>query len=66
MNIKQRYQKFKQWQLDPLQFSYDKSKTHHCACCGEDFKGNFCPACGQRLAIDSIVNNSNNCRADTA
>ena len=27
-------------------FAYDKSQQHHCPCCGEDYRGNYCPACG--------------------
>lgn len=55
MSIKKKIERFYQWQREPLQFSYNKEEVHHCQCCGEDYSGNFCPACGQRARLGRIT-----------
>lgn len=30
-------------------------EPHHCHCCGEDFKGNYCPTCGQKATLGPIT-----------
>lgn len=54
MSIKQKIERFHQWQRKGIQFSYNKDEKHHCHCCGEEFTGNFCPACGQRHDLGVI------------
>ena len=54
MNIKQRYQQFRQWQLTP--FNYVKShEQHHCHNCDLEFEGHFCPTCGQKATAGPIT-----------
>ena len=47
MNLKALVRRFRAWQLEPYQFEYESEKTHRCFNCGEGFKGNHCPVCGQ-------------------
>lgn len=47
MNIKELYRKFRAWQKEPRRFSDQKMSEQHCACCGHDYTGKFCPVCGQ-------------------
>ncbi len=58
MGFKDKIEKFRQWQREPLDYSYSKDDVHHCQCCGEDYNGNFCPACGQRATLGRINWNS--------
>ncbi len=55
MGFKKKLKKFRQWQNDPYNYSYRKEERHHCQCCGEEFSGNFCPACGQRSTAGAIT-----------
>jgi len=47
MNIKALLQRFRAWQIEPYKYEVTYDKTHKCFNCGEEFKGNYCPACGQ-------------------
>lgn len=47
MNIRESYQRLKQWQKSPVAFTMSHDK-HRCQNCGHEFEGNFCPCCGQR------------------
>ena len=54
MTLKERYQQFKAWQLNPREWSVDEHETHHCVNCGRDFVGNYCPCCSQKAGDDKI------------
>ncbi len=54
MSFKKKIERFHQWQREPFNFSYSKEDMHHCQCCGENYSGNFCPACGQRASLGRI------------
>ncbi|MBQ5508915.1 MAG: DUF3667 domain-containing protein, partial [Muribaculaceae bacterium] len=47
MKLKQKIAEFHKWQRKPTQFTHDPTLQNHCQCCGEDYRGNFCPVCGQ-------------------
>ena len=47
MNIKDKYEQFKQWQLEPFDYGFDDSHIHVCNNCGNSFNGKFCPHCSQ-------------------
>ena len=54
MTLKERYKRFKAWQLDPFDWSYDENERHHCVNCGNDFAGKFCPHCSQKAGLKKI------------
>ena len=54
MTLKERYKRFKAWQLDPFDWSFDKGEHHHCENCGNDFAGNYCPHCSQKAGLNKI------------
>ena len=54
MTLKERYKRFKAWQLDPFDWSYDENVRHHCVNCGNDFAGKFCPHCAQKAGLKKV------------
>ena len=54
MSLKERYRRFKAWQLNPFDWSYDENERHHCKNCGYDFTGKFCPHCSQKADLGKI------------
>ncbi|MBO7610282.1 MAG: DUF3667 domain-containing protein [Muribaculaceae bacterium] len=54
MSLKERYKRFKEWQLDPFDWSFDENERHHCENCGYDFAGKFCPHCSQKAGLKKI------------
>ena len=54
MKIKEIYQRFRAWQLNPFKIQSAFDVDHHCANCGNVFKGNYCPLCGQEHDIGPI------------
>ena len=54
MTLKERYKRFKAWQLDPFDWSYDENERHHCVNCGNDFAGKFCPHCAQKAGLKKV------------
>ena len=54
MTLKERYKRFKAWQLDPFDWSYNENERHHCANCGYDFAGKFCPHCSQKAGLKKV------------
>ena len=54
MTLKERYKRFKAWQLEPFDWSYDENERHHCVNCGYDFVGKFCPHCSQKAGLKKI------------
>ena len=54
MDIKERYQRFKEWQLDPFHYKNNQPSTVRCANCGTEFADNYCPRCGQKADVGRI------------
>ena len=54
MNIKERYKRFKQWQLNPFHYKNNNPTTVCCANCGMEVSDNFCPRCGQKAEIGRV------------
>ncbi len=54
MTLKERYKRFKAWQLEPFDWSYDENERHHCVNCGNDFAGKFCPHCSQKAGLKKV------------
>ena len=53
VQIKQQYERFKQWKDQPYDYQCS-SEQHHCNNCGNDFIGNFCPVCSQKAGMGRI------------
>ena len=51
--IKDKYQRFKQWQQQPVRY-HMSDDVHHCNNCGLDFTGNYCPCCSQKAEMGRI------------
>ncbi len=49
--LKEKYEKFKAWQIKPHEVVKLSAEKHVCATCGTEFHGNYCPRCGQKAAI---------------
>ena len=54
MTLKERYKRFKAWQLEPFDWSYDENERHHCVNCGYVFTGKFCPHCSQKAGLKKV------------
>ena len=54
MTLKERYKRFKAWQLNPFDWSFDENVLHHCENCGYDFVGKFCPHCSQKAGLKKV------------
>ena len=57
-NLRERYERFKEWQHDPIKYNVTSNKLQHCNNCGHDFMGNYCPICSQRAGMGDIGWNS--------
>ena len=57
MDIKKAYRRFRQWQLNPFDYrpSSQSQAMHHCNNCGNDFVGNYCPVCSQKMNVGPIT-----------
>lgn len=51
MNIKEKYQRFLEWQKQPHQVKPLSEEEHDCPTCATHYKGNYCPRCGQAASI---------------
>ena len=49
--IKEKYERFKKWQIKPHEVAQLTSDKHVCATCHTEFHGNYCPRCGQKSTI---------------
>jgi len=47
MTTKELCRKFRQWQKQPAEY-VECTDTHRCCNCEREFRGNYCPACGQK------------------
>lgn len=54
MNLKRLYQRFKDWQRNPIRYVNQSQGSIHCANCGTEFSGNYCPICGQKAGVGRI------------
>ena len=52
-DIKEKYDRFKQWQQHPMNF-HMSDESHCCNNCGMEFIGNYCPCCSQRASVGRI------------
>ena len=49
--LREKYEKFKAWQVRPHEVKKMTAEKHVCATCQTEFHGNYCPRCGQKAAI---------------
>ena len=47
-----KYKQFKDWQKTPFEVAPMSDEEQMCATCGTDYKGNFCPRCGQSAKVE--------------
>ena len=52
-SLRERYECFKRWQREPMQYVEGK-ESHHCINCGFMFTGHYCPTCSQRAGVGHI------------
>ncbi len=52
-SLKEKYQRFRQWQQQPLVY-HDAHKHHVCRNCGAESDNNYCPRCGQKAVSGPI------------
>lgn len=53
MTIKERYRRFRQWQRQPAEYE-ESTEVHRCNNCELEFRGNYCPTCGQKWDIGPV------------
>lgn len=49
--IKEKYERFKEWQVKPHEVAELTADKHECATCHTEFHGNYCPRCGQKSSV---------------
>ena len=49
--LRENYEKFKEWQVKPHEVAQLTAEKHECATCHTEFHGNYCPRCGQKSTI---------------
>lgn len=49
--IKEKYERFKEWQIKPYEVAQLTAEKHECTTCHTEFHGNYCPRCGQKSTI---------------
>ena len=52
--LKEYYYRFKKWQEQPFEYTFNPDKVHHCNNCEHDYTGNFCPVCSQKAELGRI------------
>ena len=52
--LKEKYDRFRQWQEQPYEYKLISDEVHHCNNCGSEFTGNFCPICSQKAGMGRI------------
>ena len=50
-SMKEKYQRFREWQKQPYQVRPLSVEEHNCATCGTHYQGNYCPRCGQSSTV---------------
>ena len=51
VSMKEKYQRFREWQKQPYQVRPLSVEEHDCATCGTHYQGNYCPRCGQSSTV---------------
>ena len=59
--IREKWQEFKEWQKEPFRVAPMSDETHICTTCETEYKGNFCPRCGQSAKVESKMTLWKNC-----
>lgn len=49
---KDQYKRFQNWQKTPFEVAPMSEEEQTCATCGTEYKGNYCPRCGQSSRIE--------------
>lgn len=49
--IKEKYERFKEWQVKPHEVAELTADKHECATCHTEFHGNYCHRCGQKSSV---------------
>ena len=52
--IKQIWDRFRAWQLDPFDYGFNATDSQHCSNCGNTFVGNYCPYCSQKAGLGRV------------
>ena len=52
-NHKEKYKQFKTWQQTPFEVAPMSDEERVCATCETEYRGNFCPRCGQSAKVES-------------
>lgn len=47
MRLKEAITRFRSWQKFPYHYSSQDLESHRCTNCSHEFRGNYCPVCGQ-------------------
>lgn len=55
MNFRGTYRRFRAWQLRPRRYTDKDMEQHRCNNCGHEFRGNYCPVCGQKATWGRIT-----------
>ena len=53
--LKEKYRRFRNWQINPFHYGELDGETHRCSNCGQEYAGAYCPRCGQRVMAGRIT-----------
>ena len=53
--LKRGFERFKRWQRQTPEYLIDRDEEHCCQCCGQRYRGNFCPRCSQKAGRGRIT-----------
>lgn len=53
-SLKDCYRRFREWQLNPFDYTNHSQHPERCANCGTEFSDNYCPRCGQKSGTGPI------------
>lgn len=51
INIRERWKRYNQWQEESYKVAPLSDEDHQCVTCATEYRGNFCPRCGQSAKI---------------
>ena len=51
---KERFERLRQWQMNPFVYEFESNEEHLCNNCGHTFTGNYCPYCSQKAGEGHI------------
>lgn len=52
--LREKYQRFRKWQLNPFDYTNRNKHPERCANCGTEVTANYCPICGQKAGVGSV------------